>query len=64
MSRILPSSLFATAPRRAASAASSLTELPGVIGPTIHTRGKSAEEINRVAEEWIEGKMRNLENRA
>ncbi len=35
-----------------------------VIGPTIHTHGKSAEDINRVAEEWIEGKMRDLENRA
>ena len=35
-----------------------------VIGPMIHTRGKSAEEINRVAEEWIEEKMRELERRA
>jgi predicted RNase H-like HicB family nuclease len=30
----------------------------------IHTHGKSAEDINRAAEEWIEGKMRELENRA
>lgn len=35
-----------------------------VIGPVIHTHGKSAEEINRVAEEWIESKMRELEKRA
>lgn len=35
-----------------------------VIGPTIHTHGKSAEDINRAAEEWIEGKMRELEKRA
>jgi len=35
-----------------------------VIGPVIHTRGKSAEEINRAAEEWIEREMRDLENRA
>lgn len=35
-----------------------------VIGPMIHTHGKSAEEINRLAEEWIEGKMCDLENRA
>jgi len=34
-----------------------------VIGPVIHTHGKSAEEINKQAEEWIEGKMRHLENR-
>ncbi len=34
-----------------------------VIGPVIHTRGKSAEEINRAAEEWIEKKMVELEKR-
>ncbi|TAM43646.1 MAG: 1-acyl-sn-glycerol-3-phosphate acyltransferase [Gammaproteobacteria bacterium] len=34
-----------------------------VIGPVIHTRGKSAEEINRAAEEWIENKMVELEKR-
>lgn len=34
-----------------------------VIGPVIHTRGKSAEDINRVAEEWIEKKMAEIENR-
>lgn len=32
-----------------------------VIGPTIDGRGKSAEEIRRLAEEWIEGKMKELE---
>jgi 1-acyl-sn-glycerol-3-phosphate acyltransferase len=35
-----------------------------VIGPPIHTRGKSSEEINRRAEEWIEATMRELEGRA
>lgn len=35
-----------------------------VIGPVIRTRGKSAEDINRAAEGWIEGKMRELEGRA
>ncbi len=34
-----------------------------VIGPVIHTRGKSAEEINRAAEEWIEKKMSEIETR-
>lgn len=34
-----------------------------VIGPTIHTHGKSAEEINKRAEEWIEGKMGEIEKR-
>ena len=34
-----------------------------VIGPTIHTRGKSAEEINRQAEEWIETTMTKIEVR-
>ncbi len=34
-----------------------------VIGPVIHTRGKSAEEINRAAEDWIEKKMVELERR-
>mgnify|MGYP001574698010 CR=1 FL=1 len=30
-----------------------------VIGPRIHTHGKCAEEINRSAEAWVEGKMGN-----
>lgn len=30
------------------------------IGPTIDSKGLSAEEINRRAEEWIEGEMRRL----
>lgn len=34
-----------------------------VIGPTIHTHGKSAEEIIKKTEEWIEGKMPELEQR-
>ncbi len=34
-----------------------------VIGPVIHTRGKSAEEINRAAEGWIEKKMIELDSR-
>jgi 1-acyl-sn-glycerol-3-phosphate acyltransferase len=34
-----------------------------VIGPAIHTHGKSAEEINRAAEEWIEDKMAEIEVR-
>ncbi len=34
-----------------------------VIGPVIHTHGKSAEDINRAAEEWIEKKMVELEKR-
>lgn len=34
-----------------------------VIGPVIHTRGKSAEDINRAAETWIESKMAELEKR-
>jgi 1-acyl-sn-glycerol-3-phosphate acyltransferase len=33
-----------------------------VIGPLIHTRGKSAEEINREAEAWITHTMRELEH--
>ena len=32
-----------------------------VIGPMIHTQGKTAEEINRIAEEWIGQEMRRLE---
>ncbi len=35
-----------------------------VIGPTIHTHGKSAEEINRVAEGWIETTMAKIEGRS
>lgn len=33
------------------------------IGPTIHTHGKSAEEIIRRTEEWVEGIMRELDKR-
>ncbi len=33
------------------------------IGPVIHSRGKSAEEIRRLAEEWIENKMLELEKK-
>jgi len=32
-----------------------------VIGPVIDSRGKSAEEIRKLAEEWIENKMLELE---
>jgi len=35
-----------------------------VIGPTIDSRGKTAEEINRLAEAWIEGTMPRLEKQA
>ena len=31
-----------------------------VIGPVIDSKGKTAKEINRLAEEWIEGKMQKL----
>ncbi len=31
-----------------------------VIGPPIETRGKSASEINREAESWIEGTVEKL----
>ncbi len=34
-----------------------------VIGPVISPHGKSAEEIRRLAEEWIEGAMADLEGR-
>jgi len=34
-----------------------------VIGPTIDTHGKSAEDINRAAEEWIEKKMAEIEEK-
>jgi len=34
-----------------------------VIGPVIETRGRKAEEINRLAEEWIENKVAELEGR-
>lgn len=34
-----------------------------VIEPMIHTRGKSAEDINRMAEEWIETTMTRIEAR-
>jgi 1-acyl-sn-glycerol-3-phosphate acyltransferase len=35
-----------------------------VIGPVIRPHGKSAEEIRRLAEEWIEGTMADLEGRS
>jgi 1-acyl-sn-glycerol-3-phosphate acyltransferase len=31
-----------------------------VIGPVIETKGRKASEINRLAEEWIEGQMPRL----
>lgn len=34
-----------------------------VIGPTVHTHGKSAEQINRAVEEWIETKMKVIEKK-
>ncbi len=34
-----------------------------VIGPVIDPRGKTAEDIRRLAEEWIEGKMPELEGK-
>ncbi len=34
-----------------------------VIGPVINPRGKTAEDIRRLAEEWIEGKMPDLEGK-
>lgn len=34
-----------------------------VIGPVIHTHGKSAEDINRAAEKWIETTMTKIEMR-
>ncbi len=34
-----------------------------VIGPVIDPRGKTAEDIRRLAEEWIEGKMPDLEGK-
>jgi 1-acyl-sn-glycerol-3-phosphate acyltransferase len=34
-----------------------------VIGPLIHTHGKTAEEINRQVEQWIETRMAELEGR-
>lgn len=45
----------------------SFVKWPGTIrvavGPVIHTHGRSAEEILKRAEEWIEGKMPELEGR-
>lgn len=42
-------------------------KIPGtirvVIGPPIHTHGKTAEEINRQVEQWIETRMAELEGR-
>jgi predicted RNase H-like HicB family nuclease len=34
-----------------------------LIGPAIDSHGKTAEEINRLAEHWIEGAMAGLESR-
>jgi 1-acyl-sn-glycerol-3-phosphate acyltransferase len=34
-----------------------------VIGPTIDTRGRSAQEVNTMAEEWIEETMATLAER-
>jgi hypothetical protein len=34
-----------------------------VIGPMVHTHGKSAEDINRAAEGWIETKMKVIEKK-
>jgi 1-acyl-sn-glycerol-3-phosphate acyltransferase len=38
-------------------------EIRVVIGPVIESRGRSAGEINRLAEEWIEATMQQLETR-
>jgi 1-acyl-sn-glycerol-3-phosphate acyltransferase len=34
-----------------------------VIGPLIHTKGKTADEVNRHVEQWIEGEVARLEHR-
>ncbi len=35
-----------------------------VIGPTIESQGRSAEEIRQIAESWIEGTMQELEDQS
>ncbi len=46
----------------------SFVKRPGIIrvvvGPVIHTQGRSAEEILGLVEQWIEGRMPALEGRA